>query len=337
MSEPTLIFLISQPRAGSTLTQRMIGAHPSIFTASESWILLHPLLIHRPDTIVSAYSQEIYSRALKDFNELTTNGAEKYQQAIATAYRSLYENVLHEKSKKIFLDKTPRYYYIIDEITSFFPDAKIILLIRNPLAVLNSVLRTWAHNGIFKLAYYRDDLLKAPDYLIRSLEKPNVVVTKYEDILSSPRLEMQKISDFLGLDFNERMVSFDEQLSPSQSYLYGDKSQAGTVSELKISNAAAWIRNLVNPQYWRLAQEYLSYLGSERILSLGYDYEDLHAIIEQHKPSAELLKNTFSMDALLDDQRDALVSLYWHKEHVKHCKHQINKLNQKIAKLTGEG
>jgi len=38
-----MIFLISQPRAGSTLSQRMLGSHPDIYTVSEPWLMLHPL------------------------------------------------------------------------------------------------------------------------------------------------------------------------------------------------------------------------------------------------------------------------------------------------------
>jgi hypothetical protein len=37
------IFLISQPRAGSTMSQRILGSHPNIYTVSEPWILLGPL------------------------------------------------------------------------------------------------------------------------------------------------------------------------------------------------------------------------------------------------------------------------------------------------------
>ena len=38
MSEP--LFLFSLPRAGSTLTQRLLAAHPAICSAAEPWILL---------------------------------------------------------------------------------------------------------------------------------------------------------------------------------------------------------------------------------------------------------------------------------------------------------
>ena len=38
-----LIFILSQPRSGSTMLQRMLAAHPDIHTTQEPWIALYPL------------------------------------------------------------------------------------------------------------------------------------------------------------------------------------------------------------------------------------------------------------------------------------------------------
>jgi len=42
ISGKNLIFLISQPRSGSTLLQRVTGSHSEIQTESEPRIMLHP-------------------------------------------------------------------------------------------------------------------------------------------------------------------------------------------------------------------------------------------------------------------------------------------------------
>jgi hypothetical protein len=39
-ARPTAIFLLSLPRSGSTLAQRILAAHEGIATTSEPWILL---------------------------------------------------------------------------------------------------------------------------------------------------------------------------------------------------------------------------------------------------------------------------------------------------------
>ena len=38
-----LIFIISQPRSGSTLLQRVLAGHPDVATSAETWLMLHPV------------------------------------------------------------------------------------------------------------------------------------------------------------------------------------------------------------------------------------------------------------------------------------------------------
>ena len=42
-----------------------------------------------------------------------------------------------------FLDKTPRYYWILNEIHELFPEAKYIYLTRNPINVFSSTMTSW--------------------------------------------------------------------------------------------------------------------------------------------------------------------------------------------------
>ena len=53
-----LIFIISQPRAGSTLLQRILGGHPEIHTAAEPWIMLHPLYALKSKGCSAEYNAE---------------------------------------------------------------------------------------------------------------------------------------------------------------------------------------------------------------------------------------------------------------------------------------
>jgi hypothetical protein len=130
-SQKNLIFLISQPRAGSTLTQRILGSHREIYTVSEPWIMLHPLYALRRDGHQAEYSVQNSQKALDNFLNLHPEGKEAYFQAVRQMSLNLYEGLLRGSDKKYFLDKTPRYYYILPDLYRTFPDAKYILLIRS--------------------------------------------------------------------------------------------------------------------------------------------------------------------------------------------------------------
>jgi len=38
-----LIFILSLPRSGSTLLQRILGGHSQVHTVAEPWLMLNPL------------------------------------------------------------------------------------------------------------------------------------------------------------------------------------------------------------------------------------------------------------------------------------------------------
>src|SRR3990167_3896480 len=115
-----LIFLISQPRSGSTLLQLMLSGHPDIATTSEPWIALHPVYSLKNSGIDTVYNSNLALSALRDF--LKHNGVDEefYKEQIASFLMNLYNLAIKHQNKKIFLDKTPRYYHIINEIMDIF-------------------------------------------------------------------------------------------------------------------------------------------------------------------------------------------------------------------------
>ena len=70
-----LIFLISLPRSGSTLLQRIIGGHKDIHTTAEPWLMLHPFHALK--------AEKIKSQLLKDLRtvEHQINGDLEHSQA----------------------------------------------------------------------------------------------------------------------------------------------------------------------------------------------------------------------------------------------------------------
>jgi len=54
-----LIFLISQPRSGSTLLQKILNTHSQIISASEPWIMLNPVYALRSSGIKAEYNSKI--------------------------------------------------------------------------------------------------------------------------------------------------------------------------------------------------------------------------------------------------------------------------------------
>lgn len=74
----TLIFLFSLPRSGSTLCQRILGAHEGIETVAEPYILLPLIHSLKGKGIYSIYSHEHAVTVIQDFCLNLSRGRDDY-------------------------------------------------------------------------------------------------------------------------------------------------------------------------------------------------------------------------------------------------------------------
>ena len=69
------VFLISLPRSGSTLLQKMLMAHPEIDSCAEPWIMLPLIYSTKRVGIESEYGQRSTSIAVQSFIDAIGGGA----------------------------------------------------------------------------------------------------------------------------------------------------------------------------------------------------------------------------------------------------------------------
>ena len=73
-SSPEIIFIISQPRSGSTLLQRILGSHKEIYTTSEPWLMLSPIYAARKSGVQAEYDHQLSRCALKEYLTVLPDG-----------------------------------------------------------------------------------------------------------------------------------------------------------------------------------------------------------------------------------------------------------------------
>lgn len=318
-----LIFLISQPRAGSTMLQRILGSHPDIHTTSEPWVMLHPLYSTKKTGIETEYSSDLALNALSDFLSQIENGTAVYREKLRQMYGSLYESLLKPTGKKYYLDKTPRYYFVINKLCEIFPSAKFIILFRNPLAVLTSIIESWTKMDWRKLSEYKYDLLSAPDYLLDGLKRlgANAFRLQYENVLTEPENEIKKVCDFIGIKFDKTIIEYGNSGLPK--WQYGDQKTVYEKTKPDDLHSNKWIQSLSNPQAWRTAREYLDYIGEDRINKMGYSFKKLDVVLDKNKPKVDIDKDTVGLSLLLDNTSDLPLERKLLREQIKKTNEQI--------------
>ena len=292
-----LVFLISQPRAGSTLLQRILGAHPEIHTVSEPWLMLHPFYCLECQGFRAEYNEVVARSAVQNFLGTLPNREDEYFEGVRRMYTYLYERSLSTADKRYFLDKTPRYYFVIPQLYRTFPKAHFLILYRNPLAVLCSIISAWAKENWFALFEYKHDLIRAPGLLNAGIQflGERATVVHYEELVGNPEGVIRDICNTIGLKFDPQLIAYGHQNLPH--WLHGDKETVYQEIEPVPEKAAKWQKQLHDSQMWRLTKDYLEMLGEKTVTQMGYPYQELLEILESHRPLGVRL--TFSLAWLL--------------------------------------
>jgi Sulfotransferase family len=278
-----LIFLISQPRAGSTLLQRVLGGHPAIHTVSEPWLMLHPVYALRG--VQAEYGGHLAHPALLDFLRALPAGEDTYLEAVRLMCSYLYDSALEQANKSLFLDKTPRYYLIVPELLRIFPEARFIIMLRNPLAVVASIVSTWTTWHSSSLSAWRDDLLRAPELLLAAISQAGKrgIVVRYEEFVEGPEIEVTRLCQHLGIPFHTEMIDYAASGLPR--WALGDQVGLYSRTQPDGSRSLAWTRQLRQPRTWRAAHGYLHLLGRETVNALGYRFDEVAGLLDQTQPT----------------------------------------------------
>ncbi|MBA3690706.1 MAG: sulfotransferase, partial [Actinobacteria bacterium] len=200
------LFLLSLPRSGSTLVQRILAGHEEIATTPEPWLLLPQIYAMRERGLFAEYGQVPSSRAIREFAERLPGGMEDYRAELRSFITGLYERAADDKGT-YFLDKTPRYHHIADDLFELFPEGRFVFLWRNPLAIVASISETWGH-GRWNVEKYRADLFDGTDNLVsayRAHEGRSIAV-RFEDLVARPLQTWPSVFAHLDLRFEPELL-----------------------------------------------------------------------------------------------------------------------------------
>lgn len=312
-----LIFIVSQPRSGSTLLQTLLGQHPDVFTYSESWFLLRPLLaLKENNSVAPSYGARSCTQALQDLLEKCEKGQNTYYSLVREMVENLYSSCLKVSGKKFFLDKSPPYYLILPEIARIFPEAKIIILLRNPIATLSSTSETWFEGKsqlILNHPVHNHSLFVAPVAIANFIKKNRngCYVIKYEDIVTSPEDTLTRLCEYLDISFVEEMLSYVPDTPRGR---LGDPDGLTKNTKPTASYLNKWKSTYVTYSNYRFALSYLDYLGADIFSTMGYDYNEMKKILSgiwnQHSSVKKIvLRSSFWINAILSIVNKTLKTL----------------------------
>ena len=283
-----LIFIISLPRSGSTLLQRVLSGHAEVGASSEPWIMLHQAYARRSVGIFAEYDQDWAALGINEFVSHYTDGDEAYDDAVRAYAQSLYGNAKRKAGVTRFIDKTPRYVLILDDLRRWFPRARFVFLLRNPLSVLSSVVNTQIQHDLSTLERFSNELLIGPGAMLDAIAAmgDDAIVVRYEDFVVNPENELERVCRRINLEYDPDMLDYSK--NPEIKGMMKDRTGVQQHDRPVGERQHGWKKMLGDAQQLEFARGYLATLGADLVDRLGYDFDDLNDTVreasERHRP-----------------------------------------------------
>ncbi|HEY2537330.1 MAG TPA: sulfotransferase [Solirubrobacteraceae bacterium] len=265
------IFIFSVSRSGSTLLQRVVAAHEGVATVSEPWILLPYLYTLRSRGVVAEYEHELMVTAIEDFCKELPGEERDYEAELRKFVLRLYEKAA-DADARYFLDKTPPYCLIVEEIMRLFPEGKFIFLWRNPLSIVSSIIQVF---GRWHPTMFRSDLYIGLPRLVAAYAAHSARshAVRFEDLLDGDASRWSGLFDYLDIEFEPDSLSRFSAVKLNGRA--GDQTGVKQYSTLNSEPQQKWRETLNNPLRKEWCRRYLRFLGDERLAVMGYDGEQI--------------------------------------------------------------
>lgn len=269
-----LIFLAGPPRSGTTLLSVMLANSSEIWAPPEPWVALAMSRLAEPPTAdLDQHGDEFLMRlALSE-----TLPGDELHGMVREILHSLYNWLLQKKPGASFLlDKTPRYYKILDFLAQVLPQSRFVLMCRNPLDIAASHKTRWGMN-LCELADQPTgsdtalDIYCAPRVIVEASGRlgDRAHLLRYEDLVANPLDVAANAFSFVGVPFSPAYLEYwqNESLSDiHRSSVLGDK-EIWRRHGIDTSSVGRWRNELTNTEIDRVA----SVVGRDVFDSLGYD------------------------------------------------------------------
>jgi len=268
------VFIFSLPRSGSTLLQRTLMAHQSIASISEPWILLPQIYSLKEQGTISEYGSMLASIGINNLINNLPRNIEDYYESLGKFIDEIHVK-LSKNKEEYFLDKTPRYYLIINELRQIFPEAKFIFLFRSPEQIYSSMIQTWANNRLKPFLDSYHDLLNGNKKLSKAYSqfKNQSIAIRYEDFVGNTETQLKFILDYLDLPYDPLMI----QNFQNQETKGGLGDPTGIVDYNTISNKSLikWKQSITSPFRKKIIYNLIKKIDTNDLKIQGYDKKNI--------------------------------------------------------------
>ncbi len=271
MSTNSPIFIVGTPRSGTTLTARILGRHSRLFMPGETHFFYDiysrrrelgdlenaasvERILERMSTLYARYNEpEDQARIDSLFSEPTVRERLRQCRSYPDLLTTFMQIQTEREGKVRWGNNAPRDIFHIGEILKFYPDAKVIVCVRDVRDFLSSYKWKWRatspeHVERLKRIYHPvvtsmlwKSSIRLIPFLRETVNSTNLFVLKYESLVTSPERTVRAICDVIEEEFEPGILNIDSHnssFSVDQGHIF-----SGSVGRWRdsLSKEEAWI------------------------------------------------------------------------------------------------
>ena len=199
-SQASPIFIIGQPRSGTTLIDRILSSHSKVHSAGE------PLQFAMSLRAMSGVTSEEFISA-----ELISKAQLIDAQALAASYLAGVKNI--KGTTPYFIDKLPMNFLLIGFIVKAFPNAKIVHVTRNAADTCFANFKQ-LFGDVYQHSYDQQEM--AEHYVMykdlmshwHAVLPGKIFEIAYEDVINDKVSQARKLIEFIGLEWEDACADF---------------------------------------------------------------------------------------------------------------------------------
>jgi hypothetical protein len=257
------LFVVGMWRSGTSLLYALLNQHPQIGLMYESDMLtLAPLFyiprksswwLNKVDSWNGALTRhKIDSAAIpEDISDLPG------------AFRAVAQQYASKKGANVWGCKSPTYFDCMNQLAGWYPNAKFIVIWRDPADVCRSIVRAAEKASWFAqpgmdlraiLGYRR--MKQEADELVR--RGADIYQVQYDELVRDPAATLHTICEFVGIPFDPKMATLE---GADRSAIYNGEHHSG----VKSSNIVAKRERpeVLSPELKSKVERYVVYWRKE--------------------------------------------------------------------------
>ncbi len=226
------LFVVGMWRSGTSLLYALLNQHPEIGLMYESDMLtLSPLFLIPRKSSWWLNKVDAWNGALSRHKIDPTTIPEDITD-LPGAFRAVAQQYASKKGATVWGCKSPTYYDCMAQFGVWYPQAKFIVIWRDPADVCRSIVRAaekspwFARPGMDLRAIlgYRQMKREADE-----LERRGAAIyqVEYDDLVRDPAKTLNSICEFIGIPFDPKMATLE---GADRSAVYNGEHHSGVKS-----------------------------------------------------------------------------------------------------------